>query len=86
MCCHAYSASVARLAYFEKLVETIQGLDTSNEFDAEGFLTGRGLGPILSSTECSFKFPLRYPDTALVAATVKPEDVRESSYDMSYIV
>lgn len=47
----------ARLAYFEKLGYMEHTKKT-------------GIGPILASTECRYKFPLTYPDTIRVGARV----------------
>ncbi|RMD88149.1 MAG: acyl-CoA thioesterase [Calditrichaeota bacterium] len=47
----------ARIAYFEK----IKYIDV---------MKSTGVGPILASTCCKFKFPLRYPDRVWVGARV----------------
>jgi len=61
----------ARLAYFEK-------------FDIIGFMTRKGVGPILAATSCRFKTPLTYPDTVLVATKVTP--IKEDRFMMDYRV
>lgn len=60
----------ARITYFER-VGLIQG----------GF---EGVGPILASTDCRFKFPLTFPDTVAVGARVVGMD--EDRFTMEYRV
>ena len=79
--------SVARLAYFEELLNKVKEIDTSGSFDSEGFLRGRGVGPILAATSCSFKFPLTYPDEALLTSSIHvDDDVKETGFGMTYQV
>ena len=47
----------ARMAYFSRL-------------DLLAFMERTGIGPILKSTQCTFKIPLAYPDTVSVGARV----------------
>jgi acyl-CoA thioester hydrolase len=56
-----------RIAYFERA-----GLTAVNE----------GVGPILGSASCKFKFPLTYPDTVLVG--VKVGEIGEDRYTMHF--
>ena len=56
-------------------------------FDRLGFLSLReqtGIGPILASTSCRFKFPLTYPDT--VSVGTKIASLEESRFVMEYRV
>lgn len=46
-----------RIAYFERL-------------DLFGYLREHGVGPILASVQCRFRFPLTYPDTVSIATRV----------------
>ncbi len=46
-----------RIAYFERIHTMSHWRET-------------GVGPILASTQCRFRFPVTYPDTLLVGATV----------------
>ena len=48
---------IARIAYFEKL-------------DIKEYLDAKGLGPILGSASCQYKFPLTYPDTLKIGARI----------------
>ena len=43
-----------------------------------------GIGPILASTSCRFKFPLAYPDTVSVATRIS--SVEETRFGMDYLV
>ena len=43
-----------------------------------------GIGPILGSTSCKYKFPLTYPDTVSVGAKIT--GVEEDRFSMKYIV
>lgn len=61
----------ARLAYFER----IKFGETSNPSD---------IGPILASTSCRFRRPLRYPDTIHVGARVS--EIGEDRFTMAYAI
>jgi acyl-CoA thioester hydrolase len=61
----------ARIAYFEK----INILDLMNR---------TGIGPILASTSCRFKIPLKYPDKVL--SGVRVTNIGEDRFIMNYIV
>ena len=56
-----------RIAYFERA-----GLTAVNE----------GVGPILGSASCKFKFPLTYPDTVLVG--IRVGEIGEDRYTMHF--
>lgn len=58
-----------RLDYFEK----IGYLD---------MVKTEGLGPILASTQCRFRFPLTYPDT--ISVGTKISDIQEDRFLMHY--
>jgi acyl-CoA thioester hydrolase len=59
----------ARIAYFHKI-----GLID--------MMTKTGIGPILASTSCKFKIPLKYPDSVLVGSKVKSTE--EDRFMMGY--
>jgi acyl-CoA thioester hydrolase len=59
----------ARIAYFYKL-------------DLIDMMTRTGIGPILASTSCRFKIPLKYPDRVLVGARVA--SIEEDRFMMVY--
>ncbi|MFQ5649719.1 MAG: acyl-CoA thioesterase [bacterium] len=61
----------ARIAYFER-INYIQ------------FTEEQGLGPILASTHCTFKYPLTYPDRVTVATKVS--EIQEDRFTMDYLV
>lgn len=61
----------ARIVYSEKL-----GLHEHKE--------RTGIGPILGSTSCKYKFPLTYPDTISVGA--KTISIEEDRFTMKYLV
>lgn len=61
----------ARIAYFEKI-------------DYMEFMQKTGIGPILASTQCQFKFPLTYPDMVTVGAKIA--DIYEDRFMMHYCV
>lgn len=61
----------ARMAYFERL-------------ETPEFLGRDPVGPILASTSCRFKAPLRYPDTLTVGARIARVD--EDRFVMFYAV
>ncbi len=43
-----------------------------------------GIGPILGSTSCRYKFPLTYPDTVSVGA--KTVHIAEDRFTMQYVI
>jgi len=43
-----------------------------------------GIGPILGSTSCKFKYPLTYPDTVSVGAKIV--NIADDRYMMAYVV
>ncbi len=59
----------ARIAYFYKL-------------DLIDMMAKTGIGPILASTSCKFKIPLKYPDTVLIGAKVTK--IEEDRFMMEY--
>ena len=61
----------SRVAYFYKL-------------DAIGLTTSTGIGPILASTSCKFKVPLKYPDKVLVGAKVT--NIEEDRFTMTHAI
>ena len=50
----------------------------------EGFTTTEGVGPILASIDCKFKFPLTFPDT--VAVGTKITQIGEDRFTMHHRV
>ncbi len=60
-----------RIAYFADL-------------DVASFATTEGVGPILASIDCKFKFPLTFPDT--VAVGTKVIEVGEDRFTMRHRV
>ena len=60
----------ARMAYLEK----IQALD---------YFESTGIGPILASTRCRFRFPVTYPDTLSVGAKVT--DIGQDRFTHQYL-
>jgi acyl-CoA thioester hydrolase len=60
-----------RIAYSEKI-----GLQEYKE--------NTGIGPILGSTSCRYRFPLTYPDTVSVGAKIV--GMEEDRFTMNYVV
>ncbi len=60
----------ARIAYFERI-------------GAMEYLRETGVGPILASTCCRYRFPVTYPDTLLVGATVS--DMSHDRFTQKYL-
>ncbi|HSE32410.1 MAG TPA: thioesterase family protein [Pyrinomonadaceae bacterium] len=60
-----------RIAYFEKL-------------DFMKYMEETGVGPILASTSCRFKLPLRYPDTVSIGTRVST--IEDDRFTMEYFV
>ena len=72
----------ARIKYFEAMVAIGKELDPA--FDADGFIHGRAVGPILASTSCKFIRPCTYPDTlhTFVSAKLLDDDRFAMDYTM----
>ncbi|MFX1494594.1 MAG: acyl-CoA thioesterase, partial [Promethearchaeota archaeon] len=43
-----------------------------------------GIGPILASTECKYKIPLKYPDIVSIGAKIT--ELEEDRFTMEYIL
>jgi acyl-CoA thioester hydrolase len=52
--------------------------------DLIGYMTKKGIGPILSTTSCKFRIPLSYPDQVLIGAKVV--NIAEDRFFMNYLV
>ncbi len=61
----------ARIAYFDRL-------------DAINLMNQTGIGPILGSVQCRFKFPLTYPDTVFVGTRITK--IQADRFTMEYYV
>jgi acyl-CoA thioester hydrolase len=61
----------ARMAYF-------------NELDIWSYMHETGIGPILASTECTFRIPLAYPDTVSVGTRIT--GIEGDRFLMEYLV
>lgn len=56
-------------------------------FDRIGFTTLKkniGIGPILASTECKYKIPLKYPDNVSLGAKIT--ELEDDRFTMKYIL
>lgn len=65
--------------YFEKI--------RFDYFEQKGLTNSKldsGIGPILASTQCKFKFPLTYPDSILVGTYIS--DLEEDRFLMKYAI
>ncbi|TNE46941.1 MAG: acyl-CoA thioesterase [Deltaproteobacteria bacterium] len=60
-----------RIAFFE-------------EAGITSFMEEHGIGPILASTQCRFKFPLTYPDTLTIGTYISERS--DDRFTMSYVV
>jgi acyl-CoA thioester hydrolase len=70
----------ARLKFFDEFLKEIN----PDQFDIKAFDNGTGIGPILSNTSCSYKFPLTYPDKILVGATILDGDMSKDRYKLTH--
>lgn len=61
----------ARIAYFDKIGVNDHKKTTN-------------IGPILASTTCNFRLPLKFPDTIKIVASV--EELKEKRFTMKYKV
>lgn len=60
----------ARIVYFERI-------------HVMKYLKQTGIGPILASTQCRYRFPVTYPDTLLVGAKVT--DIGDDRFTQQYL-
>ena len=60
-----------RIAYFERL-------------DFMQYMEETGVGPILASTNCRFRIPLKYPDTVSIGTRVST--IEGDRFTMEYVV
>mmetsp|Transcript_124046 Transcript_124046/g.243336 ORF Transcript_124046/g.243336 Transcript_124046/m.243336 type:complete len:179 (-) Transcript_124046:26-562(-) len=81
-CMYFKYQEVARLRYFSVLLSHIK----SSDFDAKSFSNGTGVGPIMSDTYCSFKYPLIAPDKLLVGSTINSDDLSKDRYKLTHAV
>lgn len=70
----------SRMHFFEEFLKEID----DKLFDKQAFNEGTGIAPILSTTSCTFKFPVSYPDNLLVGALIKPEDLSQDRFKISH--
>ena len=61
----------ARIAYFEKM-------------KFWEFMKQTGIGPILATTQCTFKAPLSFPDHVLVGT--RTSEIKEDRFIMQYVL
>ena len=81
-CTYFKYQEVARLRYFAFLLNNVD----TKVFDAKKFISGTGVGPILSDTYCNFKLPLTAPDKILVGATILDGDLSQDRYKLTHSV
>ncbi|OMH29044.1 thioesterase family protein [Motiliproteus sp. MSK22-1] len=67
------------LGYFESI--RMLYMDRCNYSDV---MKETGIGPILKSTDCTYRIPLTYPDT--VIAAVRVTEVKEDRFVMEHVV
>lgn len=72
----------ARLKFFDEFLKEIN----PSNFDIKGFNEGTSIGPILSNTSCSYKYPLTYPDKILVGATILQGDMSHDRYKLTHAI
>ena len=72
-----------RLCHFHSMMEGV--LERDPGFDHIGFLEGTGIGPILKSTSCDYKFPGSYPDDVICGSRVDKSSIKDSEFQMEYI-
>jgi acyl-CoA thioester hydrolase len=81
-CVYFKYQEVARLRYF---AVALAHTDPA-EFDRESYITGTGIGPIMSDTYCSFRFPLTAPDKLLVGSTIVKGDLASDRYKLTHAI
>ena len=73
---------VNNIIYF-RYFESVR-IDYFGKLNMLGYMQETGIGPILASTECRYKFPLHYPDTVMVGTKILSMD--EDRFVMGYEV
>lgn len=67
----------ARLAH---MLEMFKAVPPSDPFDCRGFLEATAIGPILGSSSCVFKLPVKYPDVVFAGSYVVGASAADSSH------
>lgn len=77
---------VSRLQYCSHILKDIKEKDTHCEHHTmiEGFMSGKGIGPILGETQCRYRSPVSYPDLILVGAKVEAEDLLDNRFTIRH--
>ncbi len=73
---------VNNIIYF-RYFESVR-IDYFRKLDLIGYQQETGIGPILASTECRYKFPLHFPDTVMVGTKIL--SMEEDRFVMGYEV
>jgi acyl-CoA thioester hydrolase len=73
---------VNNIVYF-RYFESVR-IDYFRKLDFIGYQQETGIGPILASTECRYKFPLHFPDTLMVGTKIL--SMEEDRFVMGYEV
>ena len=71
----------ARIAHFQRLGNTLSaqhGQEGKDFYD--GFINAKGVGPILASTNCSFKFPGSYPDKLIAGSRIDKTSIEDDRF------
>ena len=54
--------------------------------DKEGFISGTVIGPIMASTACRYKAPIKYPDFLYVGSSIPTETIGNDRFIMKTAV
>ena len=71
-----------RFSFFHEMQRRVQGERAAPSI--ADFVQGRGCGPILKSTGCTFRAPLYHPETVTVATRVPEESIDEDRFVLQH--
>lgn len=74
----------SRLQYFSYALDHLDPNQT--DFEADKFIAATGVGPILADTYCKFNFPMTFPDSILVGATIRDGDLGKNRYKLTHAI
>jgi acyl-CoA thioester hydrolase len=78
----------ARINHFYRigsaLIKNKEEISVSGNFDFNGFMHAKKLGPILSKTSCRYKLPAKHPDQFIVCSKIPEDTIGADRFLMKY--
>ena len=74
----------ARINHFYRIGS--KSVKQGRALDFQGFMNATGVGPILASTSCKYKYPAKYPDTLTACSRIPVDSIGDDKFTMEYRV